>query len=52
MNKESLKQEYEYWQKTIEASKERGWATKDEVERSNFAKGFVSAIDKTNIFKN
>lgn len=54
MDKEQLKQEYEYWVRTIEnvkncvSSKPKKC---EELVEYNFARGFVSAVDKSGIFE-
>lgn len=50
--KEELKTEYNYWKQTIENTRNNASdkpKTSEELERYNFATGFVSAIDKSGV---
>ena len=54
MSREALKQEYDYWLKVKDNFEKNTLdkpLTSDETANYNFAVGFVSAINKSAIFK-
>ena len=54
MNKDALKEEYEYWKQTIkkaESLKDGFFRPQKEQENYMFAKGFVSAVDKSGVLE-